>query len=230
MNPIVFGGARGIGASIADYLYNHYETPLVVDKEVSPKYVTRRISFPYEPADADYLLGPEKFSHVYITFGLPSHRKFDDTTVHKEVALMQGNFFAVTSALRWVKPATWPDTSFVIVTTVSSHQADPGGVIYASAKAGLEALVRGLSREWVPARVNAIAPGPTATEQFLDNVPEPHKFFEAQRSPHGRLVAPEEVAQAAVELSRMTAVSGVSLPVDLAGLSSSRRSRDPSEV
>lgn len=225
MNSVIFGGSSGIGAAIARYLFVIDERrPLIVDKLKHPYFDTVNCEFPLsEQEENEIALGPEKFSHVYITFGQPSHRKFDDTDQQREQQLLIGNFEAVTSALRVARRRyTYPDSSFVLTSTVSSLRADPGGAIYASAKAGLNALVANLAREWSPARVNGIAPGPTATDQFLDNVPMTNQNKEKGRSPHGVIMNPLHVAQAAVELSKMRAVSGVVLPVDLAGISSSR--------
>ncbi len=238
MKTIIFGGARGIGKAIDDLLMSRggsvLDPVIVIDKLGIDSGRFLRARFPlsrreemilHENLAASTAMdgSGSPFTHTFITLGVPSHRKFNDTSEGKEEEIFRRNFVAVTSALRFAKPWMQNFGSYVIISSVSAIQADPGGAIYAAAKAGIEGLVRGLAREWVPARVNAIAPGPTATEQFLKNVPVENQMFEEERSPHERLIGPEEVAEAAVGLSQMTGVSGVSLPVDLAGLSSSRR-------
>ena len=233
MKAIIFGGAKGIGKAIDDILVSRIGAdphPIVIDKDCINNGRFFRSKFPMNRMvsgrlDENLVLATDhaSFTHVFITLGAPSDRKFDDTSEGKEIELLQRNFRAVTSALRFAKPWTSASGSFIVTSSVSAQQADPGGAIYAAAKAGLEGLIRGLAREWTPARVNAIAPGPTATEQFLVNVPEGNQELESMRSPHDRLIFPDEVAEAAIGLSQMTGVSGVVLPVDLAGLSSSRR-------
>ncbi len=237
MKAIIFGGVRGIGKAIDDSFVSKLSSaldpsPIVIDMQAIDSGRFLRAEFPLnrhshmeldEKLAASAPLDSTSFTHVFITLGVPSHRRFDKTSDGREMQILQRNFTAVTSALRFVKPWTSSSGSYVIISSVSAIQADPGGAIYAAAKAGIEGLVRGLAREWAPARVNAIAPGPTATEQFLENVPVGNRTIEALRSPHARLITPDEVAEAAVGLSQMTGVSGVSLAVDLAGLSSSRR-------
>ncbi len=237
MKSIIFGGAAGIGKAIDDLLTygpSSDPDPIIIDKTVITN-IGRFIhsTFPLSQgraAELDERLFAAtdglSFTHIFITLGVPSHRKFDETSAGKEVTLLQDNFRAVTSALRFAKPRMLHDGSFVVISSVSASQADPGGAIYSAAKAGIEGLVRGLAREWMPMRVNAIAPGPTATDQFLKNVPAVNQRIEALRSPHNRLILPSEIADAAVGLAQMTGVSGVVLPVDLAGLSSSRRADD----
>lgn len=226
MTDIVFGGGQGIGLSIVRKLQAMANDKVfVVDrfipeqmKDDSDLFGFEQQRFPDNGWEFDHPV-----TNAFITFGAPSHRQFNGTDVGKEMELMRLNFHAVTSALRSIKPKLDSYGSIVITTTVSASRADQGGVIYASAKAGLEALVRGLAREWAPIRVNGIAPGPTGTENFLKNVPVENRILEVGRSPHNRLIEPDEVADAAIALSMLTAVSGVILPVDLAGLSSSRR-------
>ena len=237
MKAMIFGGVNGIGKAIDNLLISKSETdeimPTVIDKYGTDSGRFLQAQFPlnrnkemrlHEGLAASTAMDMgASFTHVFITLGVPSHRKFDDTSDGKEIEILQRNFRAVSSALRFAKPWMALNGSYVVISSVSAIQADPGGAVYAAAKAGIEGLVRGLAREWAPARVNAIAPGPTATEQFLRNVPMANRGLEAERSPHHTLIAPSEVAEAAVGLSQMTGVSGVSLPVDLAGLSSSRR-------
>jgi len=227
MSAIVFGGARGIGAAIVEQLgHRGYWNPVIIDKVSHPSRDTIIASFPLVEEGAAAELADFRslsFREVYITFGRPTHRKFDETDNLKEEQLWAGNFGAVTSALRICRPFLFPDSSIVITSSVSASTADPGGTIYAAAKAGLEAVVRGLAREWAPVRVNAIAPGPTSTEQFMEKVPATNRMLEAGRSPHHVLITPQQVAFAATRLAEMTGVSGVVLPVDLAGQSSSRR-------
>ena len=223
MRAVIFGGANGIGSAIADIFYENWgdRSFIIIDRDQHPVYETIQAELPLDgELDVPVNAG---VTHVYITLGAPSHRKFDDTTGDKEAQLLERNFMAVTSALRFARQATMHNASYILTSSVSAAHADDGGTIYAASKAAVEALVRNLAREWAPSTVNGIAPGPTATKQFLENVPPENRVIEAGRSPHHRLIEPFEVAEAAVSLSLMTGVSGVVLPVDLAGQSSSRR-------
>jgi NAD(P)-dependent dehydrogenase (short-subunit alcohol dehydrogenase family) len=222
MVDVVFGGANGIGSAIVGILEKDW-IPTIVDRESHPVHPTIIANLPLKGSHGAKFASGDRFHRVFITIGRPSHRSFNETNGNKQRSLMSLNFEAVTSALHISYPFLWPESSVTVVSSVSAQRADPGGTIYAAAKAGVEALVRGLAREWAPIRVNAIAPGPTATEQFMENVPTLNRVLESSRSPHNRLLSPFEVAEAAVAISNLTGVSGVVLPVDLAGISSSRR-------
>jgi len=72
----------------------------------------------------------------------------------------------------------------------------PGYALYAATKAGVEAMTRVLAKELGPRgiMVNAVAPGPVATELFLDaNPPEQVARIKAM-NPLGRLGEPRDIA------------------------------------
>lgn len=77
-----------------------------------------------------------------------------------------------------------------------------GYTAYTSAKAGVIALTRSLAREFAPAiRINAIAPGPVATEMLDPALMSPAVIAHEVDIPMGRLGRPEEIATTAVFLA-----------------------------
>ena len=217
----IFGGSRGIGAALSEIEYERGNVVGIVDKVR-----------PIRPHDKWWPeeLPSEKlwlFDIFYVTFGRPSALEFDSTNYQFDYdhIVFDDNYHSVASALRQARShtATHTAASYVLTSSLSASRADSKGVAYAGAKAALEALVRGLAREWAPDRVNAVAPGPTLTGQFIKNVSVDSVKAEAKRSPHGRCLEPKEVAEAMFALARLTGVSGVTLPVDLAAGSTSTR-------
>jgi 3-oxoacyl-[acyl-carrier protein] reductase len=99
--------------------------------------------------------------------------------------------------------------------SVSALRGEPGFSAYAASKAGLLGMTRSLARELAPAvRVNAIAPGPTDTEQLNRDaefqgvgLDELHRRYTAGM-PTGRLVQPAEVAELVVFLAGASSFTG----------------------
>lgn len=93
-----------------------------------------------------------------------------------------------------------------------------GGAAYSAAKAGLLGFTRHLANELAPwgITVNAICPGVTLTPFIRDNAPEGWLDKVIDATPLGRLLEPEELAEAVLFLvsERARSVTGVGLVVD----------------
>ena len=80
--------------------------------------------------------------------------------------------------------------------SIAAHIAHSAQAVYATSKAGIEALTRAMAFELAPVgiRVNGIAPGTIATP-FLDGIlSEDARAARVRRIPMGRLGTPEDVA------------------------------------
>jgi NAD(P)-dependent dehydrogenase (short-subunit alcohol dehydrogenase family) len=113
----------------------------------------------------------------------------------------------------------------VNIASANAYFTIPQNTTYAAAKAGLVGLTRGLALELGPqgVRVVAVSPGFTRTpavQAYLDDLSEERRQDEMggyyAECPIGRLVEPEEVADACVFLASTAAsfITGVDLPVD----------------
>ncbi|HEX5321716.1 MAG TPA: SDR family NAD(P)-dependent oxidoreductase [Stellaceae bacterium] len=93
-----------------------------------------------------------------------------------------------------------------------------GGANYSASKAGVLGLTRHAAYELAPdkIRVNAVCPGPTATP-FSGTAPSPEqKAARGRKIPLGRMVEPEDIADAVLFLASDAArmVTGIALDVD----------------
>ena len=93
-----------------------------------------------------------------------------------------------------------------------------GGANYSASKAGVLGLTRHAAYELAPdgIRVNAVCPGPTATP-FAGAAPTPEqKAQRARKIPLGRMIEPEDIADAVLFLASPAAgmITGIALDVD----------------
>ncbi|WP_285689899.1 SDR family oxidoreductase [Actinoplanes sp. NBRC 103695] len=134
-----------------------------------------------------------------------------------------------------VSRAAWPHlresshAAIVNTSSIASTAGLPQRAIYSASKGAVSALTRAMAADGMPdgIRVNAVNPGTADTPwvgRLLDSADDPaaeRAALEA-RQPHGRLVAADEVAHAAVYLAspRAGSTTGTEIAVDggMAGL------------
>jgi enoyl-[acyl-carrier protein] reductase III len=125
-------------------------------------------------------------------------------------------FFELVSLLL---PKMGSGSSILALSSAGATRAVPSYTVVGVSKGALESLVRHLAAELGPRgiRVNALAPGPVATDAWKAIPESQARFAEAaSRSPLRRLVTREEVAMAAQFLCSPAAagISGQTLTVD----------------
>ncbi|ATG56299.1 short-chain dehydrogenase [Brachybacterium ginsengisoli] len=107
--------------------------------------------------------------------------------------------------------------------SIASMLGLPERVLYSASKGAVQAMTLAMAADWVAEgiRVNAVVPG-TANTPWIGRLLEKAADPEAERAalnarqPHGRLVEPEEVAEAHCYLAspRNRSTTGVLLPID----------------
>src|ERR671924_28672 len=112
---------------------------------------------------------------------------------------LSANAWALVALARAAAPSMRPGASIVGVSSLGSTRVLEEYVLVGTSKAALESLVRYLAVELAPRgiRVNAVSGGVVDTEA-LEYFPQKDKMIEwgTKRTPAGRLVAPEDIANA----------------------------------
>ena len=131
---------------------------------------------------------------------------------------LRGAFLVAQAAARAMCQGEPTRGAIVNVASIMGLVGSPERAAYSASKGGLVNLTRTLALEWAELgiRVNAVCPS------FADT-PFTRPLFASRpdvladvlaRTPLGRLVAPEEVAEAVVFLARADMVTGTTLAVD----------------
>jgi enoyl-[acyl-carrier protein] reductase III len=132
---------------------------------------------------------------------------------------LDANAYALLALAKAAAPQMQPGSSIVAISSLGSTRVLENYVVVGTSKAALESLVRYLAVELAPQgiRVNAVSAGVVETEA-LEHFPNKDEMVRQgiQRSPTGRLVEPEDLADAVTWLCSPGAemVRGHTLVVD----------------
>jgi enoyl-[acyl-carrier protein] reductase III len=132
---------------------------------------------------------------------------------------LNANARALLTLARAAAPAMQPGSSIVGISSLGARRVLANYVLVGTSKAALESLVRYLAVELAPRgiRVNAVSAGVVETEA-LEHFPNRAEMLRAgrERTPAGRLVEPEDLADAVAFLCSNEAamVCGHTLVVD----------------
>lgn len=89
------------------------------------------------------------------------------------------------------------------------------GAPYGATKAGIIGLTKTLARELAPhVRVNAIAPGPVATEMWFAIDPAVQEQVTEREMPLKRIAQPEDIARAGLDIASWPDASGIVVLLD----------------
>jgi 3-oxoacyl-[acyl-carrier protein] reductase len=112
---------------------------------------------------------------------------------------IRGAFVVARESARRVRPGG----SITLFSTSVVGSYHPAYAAYAASKGAVEALTKVLAREMGgrDVNVNAVAPGPTATELFFDGKTDEEIARLSQANPFGRLGEPREIAELAAFLA-----------------------------
>ncbi|MEV4737386.1 MULTISPECIES: SDR family NAD(P)-dependent oxidoreductase [unclassified Microbacterium] len=213
---VVTGGASGLGAAIAARLHADGAQIAVLDRDTSgadaafaafTADVSDRTS-----VDAAVAAVAERFGRIDIVVNNAGIGAQGDITANDDEEWARVLSINVTgiarvtaAALPWLRKS--PSAAVCNTASIASTTGLPQRALYSASKGAVAALTRAMAtdhlREGI--RVNAVNPGTADTPwvgRLLDTASDPDAERAAleARQPHGRLVAPEEVAAAVAYL------------------------------
>jgi NAD(P)-dependent dehydrogenase (short-subunit alcohol dehydrogenase family) len=205
---VVVGGSNGIGTLIARRFADRGDQ---VASTIGG--TTRGIALDLaEPADIEGALGGvgdvDQLVVTAIEQGINTLAEFDIEAATRAVTV---KLVGYTEVVRVLRSRLTPDAAVVLFGGLAKDRPYPGSTMVSAFNGGIAALVRTLAIELAPHRVNALHPGVVGDSPKWRDVPDhPH----VQRTPIGRLVTMEEIADATDFLLRNTGINGQNLHVD----------------
>jgi len=229
---IVTGYSRGIGAATARRLAAEGAELVLVSRQAAdlglagePAVVEGDVADPATAAQA-VDVATERFGRLDVLVnnaGLDFACDLIETSEADARRVFDTNFFGALFMLQAAAGEMGPGGSIVNVTSRLAAIGVPTMSVYGASKGALLSLTRGAAIDLAERgiRVNAVAPGMTATPLFEEWVaqqddPEATRSAVEGKIPQDRLGSPEDVAAAIAFLASEEAghITGASLPVD----------------
>ena len=221
MAGVVVGGASGIGAAVADR-YRDAGRPVVVwdvheSADVHCDVTDERQIDAALIATLDRL--DELPTELTVTAGIGHSGLLTEVERAEWDRVLAVNVTGPWLVMRaWARQyeARGADASMVATSSVSARLVDRSMGAYCASKAALSMTVRVAAAEWAPSiRVNAVAPGVTATP-MLGAAPVESGWLRdvAHRTSLGRLGSADDIADAVLALHALPWVTGQVLEVD----------------
>lgn len=227
---LVTGGAKGIGASICTEFAQAGAKVLIADRDVEAgQAIAKEIQgdfFKLDVTDPEACIAlADQISPdiVVANAGIVHNGATEELSFKDFSRVIDVNLMGVFNTLRAFSPDMLARGrgSFVCISSMCGEVVvwPQPQAAYNASKAGVNLLVKSSAVEWAErgVRVNAVAPGYTATELTLAGRSKPEWFNTwMDRTPMGRLGEPREIADAVLFLASDAAsfVTGTVLTVD----------------
>jgi NAD(P)-dependent dehydrogenase (short-subunit alcohol dehydrogenase family) len=219
MDALVIGGGSGIGAAVAARHRQAGSATAVWDR-AGERDLTCDIADPAQIEAAVAGIADDDLpTRVTITAGVGHAGLLAEVSPDEWDQVMAINARGPWLCLRALANAmvrAGRGGSLVATSSVSAHVVDRNMGLYCASKAALNMLVKVAATEWGPSgiRVNAVAPGVTATPMLRAPADSPWLQGVADRTALGRLGSAEDIAQAVLALHDMAWVTGQILECD----------------
>jgi NAD(P)-dependent dehydrogenase (short-subunit alcohol dehydrogenase family) len=226
---VIVGGTSGIGRRLAEKLAGE-GSPVVITgrdaaraegaaREIAAESggtaAVRGLAFDLaEPRRiADCLDGDGPIDHVVLAAIERDTNTVRDYDVERALRLATLKLVGYTEVLHCLHPRMHDETSVLLFGGLAKDRPYPGSTTVTSVNGAVTTMVRTFATELAPVRVNALHPGIVGDSPTWANATEMLENVKA-RTPTGRLVTMDQVADAALFLLRNRAVNGVNLAVD----------------
>ncbi len=229
-HALIVGASSGIGAALAQKLAATHHLSLIARRtdRLDVLASTDATTYPCDVTDSEQLVdtikaavgASGKIDRLVYCAGRQLIKPIRAVSAADMADVVNVNLTAaLVAAGAFASPRnTHPEAVFCVISSIAAQRPEPGILAYSAAKAGLDALVRGLARECAPKRVVAIAPGWLDTEMTRS---QPNVYNDAFRerlaasAPRG-IATVEEVVDLALFLMSDAArsITGQTITID----------------
>jgi NAD(P)-dependent dehydrogenase (short-subunit alcohol dehydrogenase family) len=218
---VVVGGTNGLGRVIAQRMAARGDQVVITGRDAGKaEAIAAEIGHGVRALGLD-LSRPETIAaslasitevdNLVITAIEQTANTLRDFDISAAVRVVTVKLVGYTETVRVLRPRFRPGASVVLFGGLAKERPYPGSTMVTTFNGGVSGLVKTLAVEIKPHRVNAVHPGVVGdSPKWRDVANHPH----VPRTPIGRLVTMDEVADATEFLLRNTGINAQDLHVD----------------
>ncbi len=218
---VVVGGSSGIGTVIARRMAERGDDVIITSRDASRAADVAAaiginvrgiaLDLTHPESIAESLAGITDVDNLVITAIAQAFNTVKEFSITAAIEAVTVKLVGYTETVRVLQERLTPTGAVVLFGGVARDRPYPGSTMVTTFNGGVSALVRTLALEIAPYRVNAIHPGVVGdSPKWRDVANHPH----ISRTPIGRLVTMDEIAEATEFLLSASGVNGVNLDVD----------------
>lgn len=221
---VVVGGTSGIGRRLAEVYAGRGDDVVLTGRSAERADAVAREIGGAARAMAVDLSEPESIAESVRDVGSVRHlivaaierdensvREYD---IRRAAQLVTLKLIGYTEVVHALMSRLLPDASIVLFGGLAKDRPYPGSTTVTTVNGGVTGLVRTLAVELAPVRVNGLHPGVVGDTPAWSGKPAEVLERIVARTPTGRLVATDDIVDAARFLLENRSVNGVNLAID----------------
>jgi NAD(P)-dependent dehydrogenase (short-subunit alcohol dehydrogenase family) len=218
---IVLGGTQGIGKEIVKFLAARGEEVILTGrttesasaavKEIGNGVTGIALDLAEPKTIAAALKDIESIDHIVISAIERDANQLKSYDIDRALRLVTLKLVGYTEVVHQLSNRLTPTGSVVLFGGLAMERPYPGSTTVSTVNGGVTGLVRSMTIELAPTRVNAIHPGIIGDSPYWADKDNSHVI---QRTPLGRLVTMQEIVEATAFMLDNHGINGVNLAVD----------------
>lgn len=208
---IVTGGAKGIGARIAERFRQEGAIVEIIDKEEGNWFVGDISHKEVIESFTNFIIGKYGCIDILVNNALPLMKGLDDCSWEEFLYAQKVGVGAPFYLAKLFRNYFNPCSSIINISSSRDRMSQPQTESYAAAKGGISALTHALAMSLAPkVRVNSISPG------WIDTVDGDYSTDDYAQHPVGRIGTPDDIASMALFLCSEEAgfITGENIVID----------------
>lgn len=186
---VVTGGAKGIGARIAERFRKEGAKVEIIDRIVGDWYVGDIADKPVLEEFASYVIKTHNKVDILVNNALPVMKGIDDCTWEEFVYAQKVGVAAPFYLAKLFKDHFQEGSSIINISSSRDRMSQPQTESYTAAKGGISALTHSLAMSLAQkVRVNSVSPG------WIDTVGYEASEEDKIQQPAGRIGTPDDIA------------------------------------